>query len=82
MQVLSLVIGILAAVMMLIGFIPCLGALNWLNIPFAVLGIIISSISLATAENRPKGGSIAGLVCSGMALIFGGIRLLLGGGVL
>src|SRR5262249_22255616 len=42
MQVLSLIWGLLALLGMFIGIIPCLGALNWLNIPFAVAGLIVS----------------------------------------
>ena len=82
MQVLSLVWGILSVVGMVVGFFPCLGALNWLNIPFSAVGIIISAIALATAGNRPKGASIAGLVCCIVALFFGVVRLFLGGGVM
>ena len=46
MQVLSLLWGILAIVGMVVGFFPCLGSLNWLNIPFAGVGIIVSGIAL------------------------------------
>ncbi len=81
MQVLSLIWGILAILGMIVGFIPCLGAFNWLNIPFAGIGIVISGIALGTAGNDPKGGSIAGLVFCGIAMFFGFIRLILGGGV-
>ena len=81
MQVLSLAWGIIAMLGMIVGYFPCLGALNWLNIPFSGLGVIISGIALAIAKNKPKGGSIAGLVCCIVALFFGIIRLVLGGGV-
>ena len=81
MQVLSLVWGILAALGMIVGFFPCLGALNWINIPFAGIGIIISGIALGTAGDAPKGYSTAGIICCGVAFFFGIIRLILGGGV-
>jgi len=81
MQVFSLIWGIFAILGMIIGFIPCLGALNWINIPFSGIGIIISAIALGTAGNAPKGSSIAGLVCCITAILFGIIRLILGGGV-
>ncbi|MEO0114148.1 MAG: hypothetical protein ABIK93_01565 [candidate division WOR-3 bacterium] len=67
---------------MLVGFTPCLGALNWLNIPFSGIGLIISIIALATTKESSKGGSIAGVVCCGIAILFGIIRLLIGGGLL
>ena len=81
MQVLSLVWGILAGVGMLIGFIPCLGALNWLNIPFAGVGFLLSIIAFATTKEDSKGGSIAGIIICGVAMLFGLIRLIVGGGV-
>jgi hypothetical protein len=81
MQVVGLVWGILAIVGMIVGFIPCLGALNWLNIPFAAIGVILCGIALGTAGDRPKGAAIGGLVCCIIALFFGIIRLVLGGGI-
>ena len=79
-QVISLMWGILAIIGMLIAFLPCLGSLNVLNIPFAGVGLIVSAISLA-ASGRNKGGAIAGLVCCTIAIFFGLIRLILGGGI-
>jgi hypothetical protein len=83
MQVLSLIWGILAILGMLTGFFPCLGSLNWINIPFSGIGLILSIIALATAKgDEKKGGSIAGVVCCAIAILFGLIRLIAGGGVL
>ena len=82
MQVLSLIWGILAILGMVVGFIPCFGALNWLNIPFSGIGIIICGIALGTAGDNLKSNSIAGLVCCITALFFGIIRLVLGGGII
>lgn len=82
MQVLSLICGILAIIGMFVGFFPCLGALNWVNIPLAGVGLIISVIALSTAKEGNKGGSIAGIVCCGIAIFFGMMRLIAGGGVL
>jgi hypothetical protein len=82
MQVLSLVWGILALIGMLIGFIPCLGALNWLNIPFAGVGAIVSGVALGMSRESSRGAGLAGLVCCGIALVFGMIRLVMGGGIL
>ncbi len=82
MQVLSLIWGILAILGMLVGFVPCLGALNWINIPFAGIGIVISGVAFGTAGHAPKGSSVAGLVCCIIALFFGLIRLVLGGGLI
>lgn len=82
MLVLSLVWGILAALGMVVAFFPCLGSLNWLNIPFSAVGLILSIVALATSKQERKGAGVAGLVLCAMAVLFGLIRLALGGGVL
>jgi len=83
MKTASLVMGILAIVGMIIGFFPCLGSLNWLNIPFAIIGLVIGIVALAQSkEGEPKGNAIAGTILCGAAMIFGLLRLILGGGVL
>ncbi|MEK7407570.1 MAG: hypothetical protein AAB225_21030 [Acidobacteriota bacterium] len=81
MQVLSLVWGILALLGMFVAFFPCLGALNWINIPFAFAGLVVSIIALATSRDARKGTAIAGLVLCAIAVLLGGIRLLAGGGI-
>lgn len=82
MQVLCLLWGISAIIAMLIAFIPLLGALNWLVIPFAGAGAIFSAIVLGTTRNTNRSMSLAGLICCGIAMVFGLIRLALGGGIL
>ncbi|HEX2933981.1 MAG TPA: hypothetical protein VHO72_01390 [Bacteroidales bacterium] len=83
MKTASLVLGILAIVGMIIGFIPCFGSLNWLNIPFSVIGLVIGIVALAQSKgDEPKGNAIAGTVLCGAAILFGLIRLMLGGGVI
>ena len=54
MQILSLVWGILAILGLGVAFVPCLGSLNWLNIPFAVVGLIISIV--AKSQSGDSGG--------------------------
>jgi len=83
MNVLCLVFAILSFLGMCLGFLPCIGALNWLNIPFAVVGLILSIIAVATIKpGESKGGGIAGIICCVLAIVVGFLRLLLGGGVL
>jgi len=82
MQTLSLIWGILALVGMVVAFFPCLGALNWLNIPFSVAGLIVASISVATSQAVSKGPAVVGLIMCAVAVLFGLIRLAIGGGVL
>ncbi len=62
--------------------LPCLGSLNWLNIPWSIIGVIISIIALAKAGQEPKGQAVAGLVLSIVAVAIGALRLLMGGGLL
>jgi hypothetical protein len=73
--------GVLAVLGMVVGFVPCLGALNWLNVPFALAGAVVSAIALGTTKDQKKGASLAGLLCCGGAAFFGLVRLVLGGGV-
>ena len=63
MQLISLIWGILAVLGMIVALFPCLGALNWLLLPFAGVGIIISALAFGSAGHKPKGASTAGLVC-------------------
>jgi hypothetical protein len=78
MQTLSLMWGILALIGMLMGFAPLFEALNWINIPFAALGVLISSAALGRSREERKGLSLAGLACSTIAVFVGIVRLVLG----
>jgi hypothetical protein len=83
MKTASLVLGLLAIVGMIIGFIPCFGSFNWLNIPFAVIGLVIGIVALAQSkDDEPNGNAVAGTVLCGAAIVFGLLRLILGGGIL
>lgn len=81
MQVLSLVWGILAILGMAVAFLPCLGALNWINIPFSGIGLIISIIALATEKGPNRGNAVAGTVLCAIAVVLGFIRLVAGAGI-
>ncbi|PJK04811.1 hypothetical protein CO609_03885 [Lysobacteraceae bacterium NML91-0268] len=76
----SLIWGICAILGMLLAMIPLLGWLNWLNIPFAILGLIVSAIGMSGA--RRSNAAVAGLVLCLIATVLGGIRLMLGGFIL
>jgi len=82
MQLISMIWGIFSILGMLIGFLPCVGALNWIVIPFASLGVLVCGVTLATSRDPYRGGAIAGLVCCFVAVIVGAVRLFLGGGIL
>lgn len=77
----GLIIGVITFIGFLIGFIPLLGWFNWFNIPFAVIGLVLSIISAAIGKGS-KGTAITGIVLNAVAIIFGGMRLAAGGGIL
>lgn len=81
MGVLALIWGILAIFGMMLAMIPLLGWLNWLNIPFALIGLVFSAIAMSRHRSR-QGGGVAGLVLCLVATVLGAIRLLVGGGFL
>jgi hypothetical protein len=55
--------------------------LNWLNIPFSGIGLIISIVAVVTSKEAKKGGAIAGIVLCSIAIVLGLIRLIAGGGI-
>ena len=82
MQMISLVWGILSILGLGVAFIPCFGALNWLNIPFAVVGLIVSIVATTKAPPGQNGAAIAGIVLNALAVLLGSVRLMIGGGIL
>ncbi len=76
---LSLVWGILAILGMVIGFIPCLGSINYLNIPFAVFGLLFSVVALVMSSDKTY--AIAGCALCAVAIFLGAVRLVLGFGI-
>jgi len=81
MQLVSLVIGIIAIVGWLIALVPCLGWLNWINIPLAAVGLVLGIVALATDKSTSKGMAIGAIILCAIAVFFGLIRLIMGGGV-
>ena len=79
LAILSLIWGILAIIGMTIAIIPFLGALNYLNIPFAVFGLVFSLLTLIISSH--KEAAVAGCVLCGVAIFLGAIRLVLGFGI-
>jgi hypothetical protein len=82
MQTVSLVWGVLAMLGMLVAFFPCLGSLNWLNIPFSIVGLIVSVIAMGNAPLGRQGTAKAGVILCAIATLLGMIRLAMGGGIL
>jgi hypothetical protein len=71
MNVLSIIIGSVALIIALVGFIPLLGWLNWFVIPLAVVGLVMGLMS------RQTSGRNINLVVLALAAV----RLALGGGI-
>ncbi|WP_310594155.1 hypothetical protein [Flavobacterium sp.] len=71
MKIIASIISTLWLLGMVLAFLPLLGWLNWLVIPLAFIGFILSSIA-----ESPKSKSLCTLV-----IIFGILRLILGGGL-
>lgn len=72
MNVVSIVIGLVALVGALVGFIPLLGWLNWLVIPLAVVGLVVGLL----AQER------SGRNVNAVVLVVAVARLAIGGGLL
>jgi hypothetical protein len=72
MNVLSVIIGLVALAVALVGFIPLLGWLNWFVIPGGVVGLVLGLMSKKTS------GRNINFVVLALAII----RLALGGGIL
>lgn len=71
MQTLSLVWGVLALVGMVVFSIPCLRLLNWVNVPFAALGLGVAMLTMVTSKADRKGPALMGLACCGLAILVG-----------
>ena len=73
LHTLSLVAGVVAALALLLGFLPLLGWTNWfLTLPLAILGLILGAI----------GKSRQGQTLNVVVLALAALRLFLGGGIL
>jgi hypothetical protein len=72
MNVISSIIGIIALLIALVGFIPLLGWLNWFALPTAVVGLVIGLMS------KESSGRNINIVVLALAIL----RLVLGGGIL
>jgi len=78
MQVIAFIMGIFSILGMFIGLLPLIGWFNWLVIPFAGTGLIISIASVAVA--RRGGIGVAGIILCTIALFVSIPRLIIGGG--
>lgn len=82
MQIISTLWGLTSFVGVLIAFIPCLGALNWIVIPFSGMGLLLSLVSFMLTRKKNRIGSFLGIGLCGTAIAIGLLRLGLGFGIL
>jgi hypothetical protein len=71
-NLISLVIGVVAAILVVPAFIPLLGWMNWLVVPVAIVGLLFGLVS-----GRKSGRNLNLIV-----IVIGVIRLMLGGGLI
>lgn len=81
MATISLIWGILSIIGLVIAFFPCLGSLNWLNIPFSLIGLVISLIASNSSSQSSRGRANTGTVLCAIAVVLGFLRLIAGGGL-
>lgn len=70
-NIVSILIGLFALLCAIPAFIPFLGALNWIVVPIAVVGLVFGIFS------SHNGGRNLNIV----VIVIGVIRLMLGGGI-
>jgi len=76
-------LGIIALSFMVIGFIPCLGWLNYFNLTLSFITLIIGIVAIANGKSdADRSAAILGVAFVAMAMVLGIGRLILGGGCL
>ena len=81
MQLISVVWGILALIGAFVAFFPCLGWLNWLIIPFALIGLVMALVARDQEARTGVKPSNSAVILNGAAVAVGFLRLTLGGGI-
>ncbi len=73
--------GITALSFMLVGLIPCLGWLNYINIFLSFITLILGIVVIATAKSdADRSAAVLGVVLVVVAIFLGTGRLIIGGG--
>lgn len=69
LNIVSILVGLVSLIFVIPGIIPLLGALNWLAIPIAVVGLVIGVLS---SKNTGRNLNIVILVIAVLRLSLGG----------
>jgi hypothetical protein len=72
LNIVSLLIGVVAALLAVPAFLPLLGWMNWLVIPVALIGLLFGLLS----------GRTSGRNLNLIVIAVGVVRLMLGGGLI
>ena len=72
-NIIALLFGLVAFVINIGGILPLLGWVNWLSLPFSIIGIVIGQMAAGSKWGRN--------ICIAVAL-FSVVRLFLGGGII
>lgn len=75
----ALIWGVLAVIGMVIGFIPGLRLVGWVDLPFAILGAVVGIVSIFRPPQGGNRSSITGTTLCMIASIAGMILLVMGG---
>jgi hypothetical protein len=80
----GMALGIWCTFGMLVGMVPFLGWVNWFNLPlsFVALCLSIAGLMSADAGAGARSRGIVGLILAIASIGFGGIRWMMGGGIL
>ncbi len=81
LELLSFGWGVVSTVGMAVAIVPFMGWLNWVIIPFAVAGLIISIVA-SIISKRAKWFSRIGVILCAIAIIIGALRLIAGRGLI
>ena len=87
MSISSIALLCLSGLFTLAGLVPCMGCLNYAGIPLSLATAVMGVVGLAgdrnpqTQEPENRGVHLLALVGGIGLMIMGGVRLILGGGV-
>lgn len=82
MKYLSIALGLIAIIFMIVGIIPCLGSLNYINLLFSIPGTIIALWLYMTPDGKFDNTVKVALFLNACAFAVGVARLFIGGGIL
>ncbi len=81
MGMITFVLSLVAMLLTLIAFIPLLGWLNWLFIPFSVIALV-ANVIFHNVDLGMRRLARAGMIISLVAIVIGFLRLSMGWGIL